>query len=406
MATKKKTAPKAEDKSEADLSQVPAVRPQAPHPTIQGDRELTVDEMVYQLDKIHDLQKRVMKEGIHYGKIEGIDKPTLYQPGAQTLLLTFKLDPQFEHVRDVEGDHLTIYSKCTIWSTVTGKRLGSADASCSSRESRFSLRQGSRKCPNCGKESIIKGKAEYGGGFICWQKKDGCGAKFRDNDPQIVGQSTEMVEIPNVRDTWNAVIKQANIRALRSAVLNVTAASDIFTVDMGPDDRGDIEATASSRDPYVRETELSKADQGGVEKFVDETADKGSYDQQRWKQRAPQQHEVPPSKAVPEKQQGVLKKYPITEKHKTLRAELIDFVKTYKQAVATELDMPLSGDEKKDVAELAKATLKQFTAFGEGEKRFPGRESIENLSEKQVTMAIHTLHDTIKSIQAQQQLAR
>jgi len=39
------------------------------------------------------------------------------------------------------------------------------------------------KCPTCHKENtIIKGKPEYGGGWLCYSKKGGCGAKF-DYDP-------------------------------------------------------------------------------------------------------------------------------------------------------------------------------------------------------------------------------
>lgn len=34
-------------------------------------------------------------------------------------------------------------------------------------------------CPTCGKDSIIKGKEEYGGGYVCYKKKGGCGAKFK-----------------------------------------------------------------------------------------------------------------------------------------------------------------------------------------------------------------------------------
>lgn len=36
-------------------------------------------------------------------------------------------------------------------------------------------------CPECGKVgAIIKGKEEYGGGFLCFKKKGGCGFKFKE----------------------------------------------------------------------------------------------------------------------------------------------------------------------------------------------------------------------------------
>jgi len=35
-------------------------------------------------------------------------------------------------------------------------------------------------CPECAVPAIIKGKEEYGGGWLCYKKKGGCGAKFKD----------------------------------------------------------------------------------------------------------------------------------------------------------------------------------------------------------------------------------
>jgi len=36
-------------------------------------------------------------------------------------------------------------------------------------------------CPKCGtNEHVIKGKEEYGGGWLCWKNKGGCGEKWQD----------------------------------------------------------------------------------------------------------------------------------------------------------------------------------------------------------------------------------
>lgn len=35
-------------------------------------------------------------------------------------------------------------------------------------------------CPVCGVAAIIKGREEYGGGWLCFKKKGGCGAKWPD----------------------------------------------------------------------------------------------------------------------------------------------------------------------------------------------------------------------------------
>src|ERR1035437_8882720 len=43
-------------------------------------------------------------------------------------------------------------------------------------------------CPNCGKDTIIKGREEYGGGWLCYKKNGGCGAKF-SVDPATIDQN-------------------------------------------------------------------------------------------------------------------------------------------------------------------------------------------------------------------------
>jgi hypothetical protein len=44
-------------------------------------------------------------------------------------------------------------------------------------------------CPNCGKNAIIKSKAEYGGGWLCYKEKSGCGARFTSDPSEISHQA-------------------------------------------------------------------------------------------------------------------------------------------------------------------------------------------------------------------------
>jgi len=173
-----------------------------------------------------------MKKDEHYGAIPGTDKPTLLKAGAEKLCLTFRLGPDYstDHLRD--GDHLTVEAKCTLYHTPTGRKMGSGLGSCSTKEAKYAWRKGQRLCPKCGRAAIIKGKADYGGGWVCWTKKLGCDAKFKDGDQAIEGQSVDRVPNPDIADQYNTVLKMACKRALVAAVLNVTAASDIFTQDL------------------------------------------------------------------------------------------------------------------------------------------------------------------------------
>ena len=194
--------------------------------------ELTIDELVAQTRKIHEAMTKVMVDGTHYGVIPGTPKPTLLQPGAQKLCLLFRLDPQFVNQEERDGLHLTIKSTCTLYHIPTGARCGSGQGSCSTREVKYAYRESKRRCPKCGKEAIIRGKEEYGGGWLCFRKRDGCGVTFKVGDPSIEGQAVGRVPNEDVADAYNTVLKMANKRALVAAVLNVTGASDIFTQDL------------------------------------------------------------------------------------------------------------------------------------------------------------------------------
>jgi len=198
--------------------------------------ERSIEELLAQANKIKQAMEQAMEVDQHYGIIPGARKPSLWKPGAEKLCLLFRLDPQY-HSEPVApdaggGGHLTVKSVCTLWHIPTGQRFGSGEASCSTRESKYAYRQASRKCPACGKEAIIKGKAEYGGGWLCFKKKEGCGAKFKEGDAAIEGQETGRVANDDLADSYNTVLKMANKRALVAGILNVTAASDVFTQDL------------------------------------------------------------------------------------------------------------------------------------------------------------------------------
>lgn len=194
---------------------------------------LTVQDVRAQVNLIQQIMGEVMKKDEHYGVIPGTGtKPSLLKAGAEKLCLTFRLDPQYEIEQKSEGLHLTIVSKCILYHIPTGQRFGSGMGSCSTRESKYAYRSAAIKCPVCSKESVIKGKEEYGGGWVCFARKGGCGAKFKDGDATIEKQPRGRVANEDVADQYNTVLKMANKRSLVAAVLNATAASDIFTQDI------------------------------------------------------------------------------------------------------------------------------------------------------------------------------
>jgi len=209
---------------------------------------LSLTDVRGQVALIHAIMTDIMKRDEHFGVIPGTGtKPTLLKAGAEKLCLTFRLDPEYEITQEKDGQHLTILSKCTLWHIPSGQRYGSGMGSCSTKESKYAWRKASRKCPECGKEAIIKGKEQYGGGWVCFKKKDGCGAKFQDGDQAIESQIEGRVPNEDIADQYNTVLKMANKRSLVAAVLNTTAASDIFTQDI--EDMAQFEPRTESAPP-------------------------------------------------------------------------------------------------------------------------------------------------------------
>lgn len=218
-------------------------------PNMEVGAALSASEVLAQVHRIQEVMKAAMTENEHYGSIPGTGgKKTLLQPGAQKLTMTFRLAPEYEiQETNLPGGHKEYRIVCTLKSIQTGAFLGQGVGCCSSMESKYRFRQGVRKCPKCGKEAIIKGKADYGGGWLCFGKKGGCGAKWPDGAQEIEGQNVDRVENDNPADTFNTVLKIAKKRAFVDATITATAASDIFTQDIG-----DSEEDAGS--PETQET--------------------------------------------------------------------------------------------------------------------------------------------------------
>jgi hypothetical protein len=200
---------------------------------------LSVDAIKAQVNLIQHVMREVMIEGQHYGVVPGTDKPALLKAGAEKLNMTFHLRARYPEVilAELTNGHREIRTMCQLVSP-NGEVIGEGWGSCSTMETKYRYRNTARKCPYCGKEAIIKGKEEYGGGWVCFKKKDGCGAKFAESDPAITGQQAGKVENPDIADTYNTVLKMSNKRALTAATLNATAASDIFTQDIEENDPG------------------------------------------------------------------------------------------------------------------------------------------------------------------------
>lgn len=259
--------------------------------------EISVDDLISQSAKVKQAMAAVMKQDVHYGVIPGTNKPTLYKPGAETLLVLFRLAPHYHSERVFHDDgHLTVTSRVSLQHIPTSLVVSEGEGLCSTREEKYAWRQGERVCPNCQKPTIIKGKQEYGGGWLCFAKKGGCGAKFSDLDNAITDQSTERVMNPQIADSYNTVLKMANKRALVAAVLNGTAASDIFTQDIEdapvsppvPRPASKPAHVAADPAPAAQDTTtprmISKPQQDKLQILKKKLVDAGLFSEDQWRQ--------------------------------------------------------------------------------------------------------------------------
>jgi len=180
----------------------------------------------------------MLKTDIDFGQIPGTNKPTLLKPGAEKLLTFFGLTKRFTVLEKVEdwmgadhgGSFFYYMYRCALYKG--DQLIAESDGSCNSHESKYRWRKAERECPTCGKAAIIKGREEYGGGWVCFKKKDGCGAKFRDGDAAIEGQQAGRVANPDIADLVNTIQKMAQKRALIAATLLAVNASEFFTQDI------------------------------------------------------------------------------------------------------------------------------------------------------------------------------
>ena len=203
---------------------------------------LGVEEIIAQVQLIQNVMHKVMQEGEHFGTIPGCgDKKTLLQPGAQKLTMTFRLAPEYQIQEvDLAKGHKEYRITCTLKTIQGGTFVGQGVGCCSTMESKYRWRGGARVCPKCGKETIIMGRkfkpTDPEPGWLCWAKKGGCGATWPKGATEIESQSMNKIENDNPADCYNTVLKMAKKRAFVDATITATAASDIFTQDVGDDE--------------------------------------------------------------------------------------------------------------------------------------------------------------------------
>ena len=200
---------------------------------------MSIESAVERYNAVTEFVSRVLRSDVDYGVIPGTDKRTLLKPGAEKLTTFFGLSTRFQLLERIEdwtgeqhgGEPFFYYLyRCQLFRGDV--LIAEGDASCNSRETKYRWREAQRLCPACGQSAIIKGREEFGGGWLCFRKKGGCGAKFPDGDQTIESQQTGRVFNPDIADQVNTIQKMSQKRALVGAVLLAVNASEFFTQDI------------------------------------------------------------------------------------------------------------------------------------------------------------------------------
>ena len=217
--------------------------------TVSSMKPLTAVDIRKQVNLIQTIIKSVMKEDMRYGVIPGTKKPTLFKPGAEKLMMTFRLAPEYDElIGSVEEENFISYKiECRLRNTTTGQIVGTGRGTCNSREKKYKTRSVYANQATDEEKEIGKKETKSGRG----------------------GGTYDVYIIP--QDPWdlqNTIYKMACKRANIASVLNTTAASDIFEQDIEDLPSGTVEPDykTTSRKPDVEQPKQKKTT--GVKKIL------------------------------------------------------------------------------------------------------------------------------------------
>lgn len=169
-------------------------------------------DILTQVKILQEVMQAVMKPDLHYGVIPGTQKPSLWKPGAEVLCAVFRIADSYR-VEDLSTDDCVRYRvACTGTHQTSGLVMGEGIGECSSNEKKYKwIKAYPREwetTPDNRRRKV------YG-----WDKQ-------RRAEYEILQVRTDPADVANT------ILKMAAKRAKIGMVLNVTAASDIFSQDL------------------------------------------------------------------------------------------------------------------------------------------------------------------------------
>jgi hypothetical protein len=219
----------------------------------QQTGRMSVAEVTQHAIAVQEIMQAVMKEGEHYGKIPGTDKPTLYKAGAEKLCMTFRIADEYK-VEDLSTSDVIRYRVvCVGRHQLSGIELGSGMGEGSTGEEKYRWRKA-----------------------VCKEEFDATPAAMRRT--KYGKKSGGFYTVEQVRtepsDLANTVLKMACKRAKMAMVLNVTAASDCFTQDLEDLDTvlaQHLTEQEQTGDPELRDEWVAKANAALTKEVLEQT---------------------------------------------------------------------------------------------------------------------------------------
>jgi len=216
----------------------------------QGGGSLSVQEMVQQVNQIQKLMKEVMKVDVHYGKIPGTPKNSLFKAGAEKIGMMFGCRTSFEINRtDMPDGHREYEVVCRITDR-EGNPIGEGVGTCTTMEKKYRYRSENTGAivPNeywdSGKDQSILGGPDF--------------VPRKVNGKWFIHQQ---VDYDNPADYYNVALKMGKKRAYVDAIITCTAASDFFdqeevidTPELYPDHGGESPAEEPRKAPKAKAT--------------------------------------------------------------------------------------------------------------------------------------------------------
>lgn len=191
-----------------------ALAPVVHHPAaLDRGANLATSEVIARTLQIREVMEKVMKRDVHYGVIPGTQKPTMYQPGADVLAVTFRIAPKVDQIDDLStADSVRYRVRVQGVHQITGELLAEGVGECSSDEEKYRWRK-----------PVVDDE---------WKET----AEDRRREKWAKGQGGKPYKQKQIRtspaDVANTVLKMAVKRGKIAMILNATAASDVFAQDL------------------------------------------------------------------------------------------------------------------------------------------------------------------------------